>query len=103
MTRYLPITIIGICLLLLVGLPVLYVLLAVIAISLVALTEDALRGGDLTSRIIKELKAKPKDPIVIHDVYVERDGTEDFKWKESTSSRNSSSTTIVRTGQGRLR
>ena len=103
MTRYLPITIFGVCLLLLVGMPVLYVLLAVIAINLVILIEDASRGGDLTSRIIKELKAKPKDPIVIHDVYVERDGTEDFKWKESKSSRNYSSTTIVRTGRDRLR
>lgn len=65
-------------------------------INLVWVIEDYLTGGTFLRDIFKEIK---REPTVIHDVYIEHDGTEDFKWNQKTtkesncSSRNWSSGT----------
>lgn len=85
MTRYIPCVLaIGI-LLFLAGLPLLTVVGLLILFNLVGLIEDHLTGGKLFKKIVKEIK---REPIVIHDVVVERDGTEKFKWKQKSNSSN---------------
>ena len=65
------------CLLFLVGVPLLLIVGLLILINLVVIIEDYLTGGKLLKEIVKEIK---REPIVIHDVVIERDGKEDLKW-----------------------
>lgn len=101
MTRVLPILLLAGGLLFLCGLSALCVLLSLIIIVLAILVEDMAIGGDLTSNLVKEIKREPKEPIVIHDVVIERDEEEDFSWrKESNNSRVYSTDIIKHTGRG---
>ena len=87
MTRYIPCLLIAGILLFLVGVPLTGVIGILILVNLVGLIEDYLTGGKLFSKIVKEIK---REPTVIHDVIIESDGTEDFKWNQESNNSNSS-------------
>lgn len=97
MTRYIPCVIVAGILLFLAGMSPLLIVGLIILFNLVWFVEDHLTGGTVFRKIVKEIK---REPIVIHDVVIERDGTEDFKWNQkSKNSNNSCQNGTKRTGQ----
>ena len=77
MTRYIPCLILVGILLFLAGLSPLLIVGLLILFNLVGLIEDHLTGGKFFKKIVKEIK---REPIIIHDVVIEHDGKDDFKW-----------------------
>ena len=80
MTIYAIITIAVVVFLLLEGVPLWLVVASLILVNLVVIIEDYFTGGTLVKNIVKEIK---REPIVIHDVFVEKESEWTVKSKNS--------------------
>ena len=99
MTIYSFILIIGGIILFLAGMPIVATIGILILVNLVVIIEDALTGGRLFQKFVKETK---KEPIVIHDVIIENYGKDNsIKWdtKELNNSNHSYLPGTNHTGQ----